>query len=91
MSRVRHCVECPKCHTRYVPGFSPYRNGSYLIPLAANALSGWTLYCACGIPHVCSRWSEMELKAYQVSGETYLRGYGSPDEIRSIKPKLQHS
>jgi hypothetical protein len=33
MVRVRHCVECPKCHTRYLPGFTPYRNGSYLIPL----------------------------------------------------------
>jgi hypothetical protein len=91
MFRVRHCVECPKCRTRYVPGFSPYCNGSYLIPLAANALSEWILYCTCGSPNVCSRWSGMELKAYQVPDEYYLRGYGSPDEILSINPKWHDS
>lgn len=33
MPRVRYCVECPKCRTRYLPSSSPYRNGSYLIPV----------------------------------------------------------
>jgi len=28
--RIRHCIECPKCRTRYLVGYSPYRNGSYL-------------------------------------------------------------
>src|SRR5450755_391875 len=91
MFRGRHCVECPKCRTRFVPSFSLYRNGSYLIPLAANALSGWSLYCACGSPHVCSQWRGMELKAYQVPVEYYFRGYGSPDEILSISPKWHDS
>lgn len=81
MSRIRHCVECPKCHTRYLPGCSPYRNGSYLIPLVANGLSGWILYCACGTPHVSSQWSGRELKPYEVSVKSYRRGYGSPEEI----------
>ena len=36
--RIRHCVECPKCHTRYLVGFSPYRNGSYLMPLSGGPL-----------------------------------------------------
>jgi len=31
--RIRHCVECPKCLTRYLVACSPYRNGSYLVPL----------------------------------------------------------
>src|ERR1700722_13475459 len=29
--RIRHCVKCPKCHTWYLVGFSPYRNGAYLV------------------------------------------------------------
>jgi ketosteroid isomerase-like protein len=29
--RIRHCIECPKCLTRYVIGSSPYRNGAHLI------------------------------------------------------------
>ena len=70
---------------------SPYPNGSYLIPLAANALSGWILYCACGSPHVCSQWRGMELKAYQLPDEYYFRGYGSSDEILSINPKWHDS
>jgi hypothetical protein len=28
--RIRHCVECPKCGTRYLLGHSQYGNGSYL-------------------------------------------------------------
>jgi hypothetical protein len=32
MLHVRHCVECPECHTRYLPGSSPYDNGFYLKP-----------------------------------------------------------
>ncbi|HZD09509.1 MAG TPA: hypothetical protein VE176_14735, partial [Candidatus Limnocylindrales bacterium] len=32
MLRIRHCVECPKCLTRYLIAFSPYSNGSYLVP-----------------------------------------------------------
>ena len=46
MLRVRHCVECPKCCTRYLPGFSPYRNGSYLMPLSYGLSAEWILYCS---------------------------------------------
>jgi hypothetical protein len=55
MLRVRHCVECPKCRIRYLPGFSPYRNGSYLVPLTENLPTEWTLYCSCCTPPCGSR------------------------------------
>ena len=81
MSRLRHCVECPKCRTRYLPSFSPYRNGSYLIPLTENGASGWILYCSCSMPAASSQWGSMDLKPYEICGQAYRRGYGSPEEV----------
>ena len=74
--RVRHCVECPKCLTRYLVGFSPYRNGSYLMPLSAGFSEEWTLYCSCGRPPISSRWNWNELKLYAVSNQAHDRGFG---------------
>ncbi len=82
--RVRHCVECPKCLTRYVLGFSPYRNGAYLLPLLGAFLDEWTLYCSCSRPPSSSRWSWTDLRRYAVSDRAHPRGYGSPDEIVSF-------
>jgi hypothetical protein len=79
--RMRHCVECPKCHTRYLIGFSPYRNGSQLVPLASGVWEEWILYCSCGRPATSSRWTSTELKVYTISDEAYGRGYGPPEEI----------
>ena len=88
MLRVRHCLECPKCRTRYMPGSSPYDNGSYLVPIAENGLSGWILYCSCGSPRASSEWRWSELKAYEVCGPAYRRGYGSPDEVFALQGTL---
>jgi hypothetical protein len=52
MSRVRHCVECPKCRTRYLPSFS--------------------------------QWGSTDLKPYEICGQAYRRGYGSPDEVWDV-------
>ena len=90
-SRVRHCVECPKCLTRYLLGFSPYRNGSYLVPLANGVPEEWTLYCSCAIPPACSRWTWNELKLYAVANSAYSRGYGSPEEIAEVERKTTFS
>lgn len=79
--RIRHCIECPKCLTRYLVGFSPYPNGSYLEPIARGGWQQWTLYCSCCSPHSSSRWSWDELKPYGVSSSAHVRGYGSPEEI----------
>src|SRR5260370_459721 len=90
-SRVRHCVECPKCLTRYLPGFSPYRNGSYLMPLAEGFADEWTLYCACGRPPISSRWSWSDLKLYAVSNQAHDRGYGPPADIVPVDQKSRFS
>lgn len=84
MPRVRHCVECPKCLTRYLPGSSPYGNGSYLMPLTENFSAGWMLYCSCSVPHASSQWGWSDLKPYDVSIKAHRRGYGSAAEIRDV-------
>jgi hypothetical protein len=85
MSRVRHCIECPTCRTRYLPSSSPYRNGSYLIPLTAYGASGWILYCSCRMPPASSHWSSTDLKPYEICRQAYRRGYGSPDEVFALR------
>ena len=84
-SRVRHCIECPKCLTRYLVGFSPYRNGSYLVPVAKDSYEEWMLYCSCGSPPISSRWHASELQEYEVSQVAHGRGYGAPEEIVVIR------
>jgi hypothetical protein len=91
MARIRHCIECPECRTRYLPGFNPYPNGSYLVPLARSSGDTWTLHCACRTPSTSSRWSCEELKLYAVSSEAYVRGYGSPKEIVEAKRRMPDS
>lgn len=76
--RIRHCVECPKCHTRYLIGASPYANGAYLV-MSHTDMETHTLYCPCGKSAFTSRSSET--RTYVVSSPAYDRGYGSPDEI----------
>jgi hypothetical protein len=80
-ARLRHCVECPECCTRYLIGFSPYRNGTYLVSVVSEAARDYWLFCSCSRPRVCSRWSRNDLKAYEVSNTAYVRGYGSASEI----------
>jgi len=80
-ARIRHCVECPKCLTRYLVGFSPYRNGSHLVPLVEGAWEEWTLYCSCGSPPTSSRWTCRDLMMCAVSNQAHDLGYGPPEEI----------
>ena len=90
-SRIRHCVECPKCRTRYLPGFSPYQNGSCLVPLAQRCWDAWMLYCSCGTPPSSSRWNCSDMKVYIVSNQAHVRGYGPPDEIVSVGRNERYS
>ena len=76
--RIRHCIECPRCRTRYLIGASPYANGAYLV-LSPTDLETHTLYCPCGKSAFASRSAES--RTYIVSSPAYDRGYGSPDEI----------
>ncbi len=86
--RVRHCVECPKCCTRYLVGFSPYPNGSYLMPLGDRFSGEWTLYCSCGRPPISSRWSSNELREFTISNRAYDHGYGSPEEVVRVEERF---
>src|SRR5512146_1585927 len=84
--RIRHCVECPKCRTRYLLGGSPYANGAYLLEVPGTG-EPHTLYCPCGKSASVSRWSES--KTFIVSTPAYDRGYGTPDEILPLSSKDQ--
>lgn len=79
---IRHCVECPKCHTRYLIGASPYRNGSYLTSYRDGGSELLMLFCCCDKLPVFRRSSQ--LNAYEVSNPAHERGYGPPEEIVTV-------
>ena len=83
--RIRHGVECPNCLTRYLVAFSPYSNGSYLLPTVSGSLGECILHCSCSRPHVRSRWRWIDVKAYVVSKRADDRGYGTAREIVAAK------
>lgn len=83
--RLRHCVACPECCTRYLIGFSPYGNGSVMVSVQL-ASDEYSLWCSCRYPVVHSGWRISELKRYLVPREAYARGYGSREEIRMLGP-----
>ena len=80
-ARLRHCVECPNCRTRYLIAFSPYRNGAYLVPTVTGSLEDYTLYCSCERSRVATRRRWNEVRTYEVSKAAHDRGYGTPEEI----------
>jgi hypothetical protein len=88
MSRIRHCVECPKCFTRYVISFSPYSNGAYLRPVVSGHWDEYILYCSCSRAGGVGRWRVNEEMACKVSNAAFERGYGTSAEIRPVgKPR----
>jgi|SRR5579863_6020302 len=89
--RVRHCVECPECCTRYLIGFSPYLNGAYLVSFVSETSEEYKLICSCRRPAVCSRWNGRDLKTYSVSNEAYARGYGEAEEIWQLKDRVERN
>lgn len=78
--RLHRCVECPKCHTRYIIGANPYGNGSYIVSHPTGESDLRRLFCACRGPDY-QEFKIIELQAYAVPRDVYVRGYGSPDEI----------
>lgn len=84
MLRIRHCVECPKCRTRYLISCSPYRNGAYLRPAVNASCDEYILYCSCGRGGGGSRWRANEVMACRVSNAAFARGYGTSAEIRQV-------
>src|SRR5580658_1332203 len=86
--RIRHCIECPNCLTRYLVAFSPYDNGSCVVSTVAGFSEEYILCCSCGRPPVLSRWRRGEVKTYAVSKPAQDRGYGTAEEI---VPPARHS
>ena len=64
--RIRQCVECPKYHTRYLIGCSPYHNGSYLF-FSHPSLDSVRLYCVCSDSPSFNAFRWNELKMYAAS------------------------
>jgi hypothetical protein len=86
--RIRRCVECPKCHTRYLIASSPYANGAFLTCSVVGSSEEYVLFCPCGSPPKVSWWGQGELKQYAISPRAHDRGYGSSDEIVSLGHEL---
>ena len=78
---IRRCVECSRCGTRYLVGFSPYWNGARLVPTRTGSFDAYTLYCSCSQPSTASVWKCSDMKACRVAKPAHTRGYGSFDEI----------
>ena len=78
-SRIRRCIECGRCSTRYLVGFSPYSNGSLLLSNLCADSEMYLLYCICGGRSAPTHGKE--LKSYLVTKGAYERGYGSENEI----------
>jgi hypothetical protein len=89
--RIRRCAECPKCHTRYLIGFSPYRNGSDLRPLVAGSCDEYMLSCSCGRPFTTSRWRWIEFKPYAVSRAAHKRVTALPTRSSLYRMTALHS
>lgn len=86
---IRHCVECPKCQTRYLLAFSPYANGACLVLTATGSVEEYILYCSCRQPPVPSRWRGSELKKYAVSKAAHRRGYGTTQEVVPVEDSTE--
>ena len=84
-SRLRSCVECPKCHTRYVIGSNPYYNGSYIVAYPPSGADLLRLYCTCGDLLTSHAFEISDLKMYAVSEWAEKHEYGSPEEIVSVR------
>jgi hypothetical protein len=80
--RLRHCVECWNCRTRYLLTSSHYANGSYLVEHGHGSSGELVLYCSCRTPSTTTHCGLGEPKTYSVSKPAYDRGYGSPEEVR---------
>ena len=89
--RIRHCVECPKCRTRYLIAFTPYRNGAFLVRTGGGSSEEYTLYCFCDGAHLPNIWKWREARPCEVSKAAHDRGYGTRDEIWAITRQLQRN
>jgi hypothetical protein len=89
MRRIRQCVECPKCLTRYVVSCNPYENSSCLQPMIEGCWDEYTLYCRCKAK--ATWWKSSEFMICEVAAAAFDRGYGSAEEITLIRSPREKS
>lgn len=89
MRRIRHCVECPKCLTRYVVSCNPYGNSSVLQPVIEGCWDEYTLYCRCKA--AASWWKSSEFMICEISAAAFERGYGTAEEITPVPTLREQS
>jgi len=87
-SRIRHCVECPRCHIFYLIGFSPYRNGSHLVRTGEGPSEQYSLHCFCEGAQRLRKW--LIVRTCEVSKVAHDRGYGTPDEVSPTVHRPPH-
>jgi len=85
MPRIRHCVECPKCFTRYLISLSPYSNGAYVLSAKSGCGDECILFCSCKKGSGAVRWKWSEVMTCRVSREAFERGYGDATEIMRVR------
>lgn len=87
--RIRHCVSCPHCRTRYLIGFSPYSNGAYLLTTGEGCFEEYLLYCSCRRFPSPSRSRSSEIRTCEVTDSAYRRGFGSAEEVMLTDPTVE--
>jgi len=85
---IRRCVECLRCRTRYLVGFSPYWNGARLVPTNAGSFDAYTLYCSCSGTSTPNVWTWRDMKLCTVAKPAHTRGFGTFDEIVPLPGSL---
>ena len=84
-SRIRSCVECPNCHTRYLIGFSSHSNGSYIVSHPQRAAVMHRLYSTCSNSPSPYAFKFSKLKMYDISDWADRHACGSPEEIVLVR------
>jgi hypothetical protein len=82
MSRIRHCLECNRCGTRYLISRSPYGNGAWITFTANRIGEGYVLHCSCR--GIAMPRNDSEVLICEVSKVAYERGFGTEKEIVPI-------
>src|SRR5207253_10934806 len=70
--RLHRCVECPKCHTRYIMGANPYGNGSYIVSHVTVESDLLRLFCSWRLADY-QECKLIELNAYAAPHSVYER------------------
>jgi hypothetical protein len=84
--RIRRCVECPRCLTRYLVAFSPYRNGSYVVSTVAGFPEASCILC-------CSCRKPAQDRGYGMPDEIVLEAesHGMRAHLGQVQPQARNN